>query len=64
MVSLFFFFKKPVYFTLRILDVIFNLMVLRYANQITAFARVLEPADKHFLLNSQAVKSIEQGLLF
>lgn len=63
-VSLFFFFKEPVYFALRIIDVLFNLMVLRYANQITALARVLEPADKNFLMNSQAVKTIEQGLLF
>jgi hypothetical protein len=63
-VSLFFFFKQPLYFSLRIIDVLFNLMVLRYANQITAFAKVIEPADRNFLINSQAVKTIEQGLLF
>ncbi len=63
-VSLFFFFKQPAYFALRIVDIIYNLIVLRYANQITAFARVLEPPDINFLKNSQAVKTIEQGLLF
>ncbi len=63
-ISLFFFFKQPAYFALRIVDIIYNLIVLRYANQITAFARVLEPPDINFLKNSQAVKTIEQGLLF
>jgi hypothetical protein len=63
-VSLFFFFKTPVYFGLRLVDVLFNFMVLRYANQLTGFARVLEPADRNFLKNSEAVKAIEQGLLF
>jgi hypothetical protein len=63
-VSLFFFFTQPLYFGLRLVDVLFNFMVLRYANQITGFARVLEPADRNFLTNSEAVKQVEEGLLF
>ena len=63
-ISLFFFFHQPVYFALRIVDIIFNAIILRYAAQITAFSKVLEPQDRNFLMNSQAVKSVEQGLLF
>jgi hypothetical protein len=63
-ISLFFFFKEPIYFGLRIVDIVFNCVVLRYTNSLTAFARALEPADINFLQNSQAIKTIEQGLLF
>jgi hypothetical protein len=62
-VSLFFFYKAPVYMGLRIVEICFNLYVLRKASNLTAFIRYLEPADKDFLLNNSAIRTIEKGVL-
>jgi hypothetical protein len=62
-VSIFYFYTQPLYMSLRIIDICFNLYVMRKASNLTSFAKYLEAADKHFLLNNSAIKTIEKGIL-
>lgn len=61
-VTLFFFYTEPIFFTLRCIDIIFNMVTFYYAKQLSGFAHNLGPDDIYFLQNDPTIKAIEQGL--
>jgi hypothetical protein len=60
--SLFFFYDEPVFFTLRCIDIIFNMVTFYFAKQLAGFAHNLGEDDIVFLQNDPTIKAIEQGL--
>ena len=60
--SLFFFYKEPIFFSIRCIDIVFNMVTFYYAKQLSAFAHNLGPDDINFLQNDPTIKAIEQGL--
>lgn len=62
-ISIILFFQSPVYLVLRVLEIVFNIFILRNAKMLTGFVKELQPEDRYFLSNNPAIRSIEQGLL-
>ena len=60
--SLFFFYDEPVFFTLRCVDILFNMVTFYYAKQLSGFVNNLGEDDILFLQNDPTIKAIEQGL--
>mmetsp|Transcript_10721 Transcript_10721/g.17616 ORF Transcript_10721/g.17616 Transcript_10721/m.17616 type:complete len:188 (+) Transcript_10721:241-804(+) len=60
--SLFFFYDEAVFFTLRCIDIVFNIVTFYYAKQLSGFAHNLTEDDIVFLQNDPTIKAIEQGL--
>jgi hypothetical protein len=60
--SLFFFYDEPIFFVLRCIDILFNMVTFYYAKQLSGFAYQLETDDIFFLQNDPTIKAIEQGL--
>lgn len=62
-VTLFYFYQNILYLVFRLIDIAFNIYVLRKASTLTAFIRALDPTDIYFLMNNQAIKQVEKGVL-
>ena len=62
-ISIVLFFQSPVYLALRVVEILFNIFILRNAKMLTGFAKELQPEDRYFLSNNPGIRSIEQGLL-
>jgi hypothetical protein len=60
--SLFFYYDEAVFFALRCIDIIFNIVTFYYAKQLSGFANNLGEDDILFLQTDPTIKAIEQGL--